>query len=263
MEPEYLPAVIELEGVTKRYDGAIAVDALDLMVGAGELLVLCGGSGCGKTTTLKTINRLIEPDAGRIRIEGRDTRDWAGFELRRHVGYCFQQVGLFPHMTVAENVAVTPRLLGWDAARVSARVDALLELVQLEPARYRGRLPEALSGGQQQRVGIARALAAEPGVLLMDEPFGALDPITRDHLQARFQEIRHELGVTTVFVTHDMAEALVLGDRIAVMEAGRLVQVGAPRELLAAPADARVAELLAVPRRQAEQVEALLHGSGP
>jgi osmoprotectant transport system ATP-binding protein len=254
--------VIELEAVSKRYGDVVAVDALSLAVAEGELLALVGSSGCGKTTTLKMVNRLIEPSAGRIRIGGRDTRELAGPELRRRIGYCFQQVGLFPHLSVADNVGVTPQLLGWDAARVARRVDELLELVELPPARYRERAPAALSGGQQQRVGLARALAAGPEVLLMDEPFGAVDPLTRDRLQERFHAIRKRLGITTLFVTHDVAEALRLGDRIAVLDAGRLLQLGTPRELLRAPADATVARLMETPRRQSQQVEALLRADG-
>jgi osmoprotectant transport system ATP-binding protein len=255
-------ALIEIEHVSKRYGPTHAVEDLCLRVAEGELLVVLGGSGCGKTTTLKMVNRLIEPSSGRIALAGRDTRELAPHVLRRRVGYCFQQIGLFPHLNVAENVGITPRLLGWEVARIRARVDELLELVELEPERYRERAPHALSGGQQQRVGLARALAARPEVLLMDEPFGSLDPLTRDRLQRRFQEIRASLGVTTVFVTHDMVEALVLGDRIAVMDRGRLVQVGTPRQLLAEPADPIVAELMATPRRQVEQVEDLLRAPG-
>jgi osmoprotectant transport system ATP-binding protein len=251
--------MIELERVCKRYGDVVAVDELSLRVAEGELLVLLGGSGCGKTTTLKMVNRLIEPSSGRIAIAGRDTSEVSGPELRRRIGYCFQQVGLFPHLSVAANVGVTPELLGWEAGRVRQRVDELLELVELPAARYRERMPAELSGGQQQRVGLARALAAEPELLLMDEPFAALDPLTRDLLQGRFQEIRRRLGITTLFVTHDVAEALRLGDRIAVLEAGRLVQLGTPRALLQAPADRVVARLLETPRRQAEQLEALLH----
>jgi len=255
--------VIELERVCKRYGDVVAVEELSLRVAEGELLVLLGGSGCGKTTTLKMVNRLIEPSSGRIAIAGRDTSQLPGPELRRRIGYCFQQVGLFPHLSVADNIGVTPQLLGWDQARVRQRVDELLEQVELPAARYRERAPAELSGGQQQRVGLARALAAEPELLLMDEPFGALDPLTRDLLQGRFQEIRRRLGITTLFVTHDVAEALRLGDRIAVLDAGRLVQIGTPRELLQAPADRAVARLMETPRRQAEQLEALLQAAAP
>jgi osmoprotectant transport system ATP-binding protein len=250
--------VIELRGLTKRYGALAAVEDLSLRVGRGELLVLLGGSGSGKTTTLKMINRLIEPSSGSVSIGGRDTRELEPHALRRRIGYCFQQVGLFPHLSVAENVAITPSLLGWSAARIERRVDELLALLELEPARFRARRPAELSGGQQQRVGLARALAAGPELVLLDEPFGALDPLTRDRLQGSFQAIRRELGLTAVFVTHDMVEALRLGDRIAVLRAGRLVQAGTPRELLLRPADGGVAELMATPRRQAELVERLL-----
>jgi osmoprotectant transport system ATP-binding protein len=220
--------------------------------------VLLGGSGSGKTTTLKMVNRLIEPDGGCIRIGGRDTRELAPHLLRRRIGYCFQQVGLFPHLSVAQNVAVTPQLLGWSPARIDARVDELLQLVELEPQAFRGRRPQQLSGGEQQRVGLARALAAEPEVVLLDEPFGALDPLIRDRLQRWFAQLRRALRLTAIFVTHDMVEALALGDRIAVLNAGRLAQVGTPAELLRAPADAYVAELMASPRRQAAIVESFL-----
>ena len=252
--------MIELHELTKVYGERAVVDRVSLHVPSGELLVLLGSSGCGKTTTLKMINRLIEPSSGVVRVAGEDTRRLPGPELRRRIGYGFQQVGLFPHMSVAENVAVTPSLLGWDRARIDARVDTLLEMVQLDPATFRERAPSELSGGEQQRVGIARALAAEPEVLLLDEPFGALDPLTRDHLQQSLQRIRRDLALTVVFVTHDMVEALLLGDRIAVLREGALVQVGSPRELLAHPADDGVAELMATPRRQARIVDDLLGG---
>jgi osmoprotectant transport system ATP-binding protein len=253
--------VIELRALTKTYEGRNVVDALDLDVAAGELLVLLGSSGCGKTTTLKMINRLIEPTSGSVRVAGEDTQGLEGHELRRRIGYGFQQVGLFPHMSVAENIAITPTLLGWDRAEIDARVDELLELMQLDPADFREREPARLSGGEQQRVGIARALAARPEVLLLDEPFGALDPLTRDHLQQQLQQIRRDLELTVVFVTHDMVEALLLGDRIAVLRDGALVQVGTPADLLARPADDGVAELMATPRRQAQVVDALLEPS--
>jgi osmoprotectant transport system ATP-binding protein len=254
--------VIELHELTKCYGAQVAVDRLSLRVEAGHTLVLLGGSGCGKTTTLKMINRLVEPTSGEVRIDGQLAGALPPHELRRRIGYAFQAVGLFPHMTVAENVGVTPSLLGWERERIRARVAGLLERVELPPAEYAERLPGELSGGQQQRVGIARALAAEPKLLLLDEPFGALDPLTRDRLQRWFRELRVELGITAVFVTHDMVEALLVGDRIAVMREGRLVQVGAPRELLENPADDYVSELLETPRRQSRVLEDVL-GSAP
>lgn len=254
--------MIELVGLTKRYEDVVVVDDLNLTVERGELLVLLGSSGCGKTTTLKMLNRLVEPSAGLVRIAGEDTAGLEPHLLRRRIGYAFQQIGLFPHLDVAENVAVTPRLLGWPEERIRARVQALLTLVELDPDAFAQRPPAELSGGQQQRVGLARALAAEPEVVLLDEPFGALDPITRDGMQTWFQHMRRELGITSVFVTHDMVEALLLGDRIAVLDAGRLVQIGTPGELLRAPANETVAALMATPRRQTQAVERLL-GGGP
>ena len=249
--------MIELDGLTKRYGRATAVDGLSLTVAGRELLFLVGGSGSGKTTTLKMINRLIEPTSGRILVEGRDVQAGPAWELRRRIGYVFQQVGLFPHLSVAENVGVTPALLGWPKERTAARVDELLELVELDPSEFRGRRPAELSGGQAQRVGLARALAAEPELVLLDEPFAALDPLTRDRLQQAFRRIRSELGLTGVFVTHDMAEALLLADRIAVLAGGRLVQVGTPAELARSPADGYVAELMEAPARQARALEGL------
>ncbi len=248
--------MLRLIDVGKRFGATVVVDRLSLDVAEGERLVLLGGSGSGKTTTLKMINRLIEPDSGRIELEHTDTATLAPHELRRRIGYCFQQVGLFPHLTVGENVGITPRLLGWPAARIAARVDELLALVELEPAAFRDRAPGSLSGGQQQRVGVARALAASPGVLLLDEPFGALDPLTRERLQQSFVAIATRLGLTAIFVTHDMVEALLIGDRIAVLQDGRLEQVGTPHELVTRPATAYVETLLATPRRQLEAVRA-------
>jgi osmoprotectant transport system ATP-binding protein len=250
--------VIELRSLTRRFSDRVAVSDLSLEIAAGELLVLIGGSGSGKTTTLRLVNRLIEPTSGSVWIDGADTRDTPGPELRRRIGYCFQQVGLFPHLSVAHNVGITPKLLGWSAADIAARVDELLARVELDPARYRDRRPASLSGGEQQRVGLARALAARPRLMLLDEPFGAVDPLTRQNLQQAFAGIRRELSLTGIFVTHDMVEALLLGDRIAVLHAGRLLQVGTPAELVRAPADDRVAELVGTPRRQVEAIDALL-----
>ncbi len=233
-------ARIRLERVTKRYDAksAPAVDNVTMDIAAGEIVVLVGPSGCGKTTTMKMINRLIEPTSGRILIGEDDVTQRDPDQLRRHIGYVIQGAGLFPHLTVADNIAIVPRLLKWDKKRISARVDELLDLVNLEPARYRDRYPRELSGGQQQRVGVARALAADPPVLLMDEPFGAVDPITRQRLQDELLRLQDELQKTIVFVTHDFDEAVKLGDRIAVLEQGsKIVQYDTPEEILANPAN--------------------------
>lgn len=231
---------ILLDGVTKRYDakGPAAVDDITIEFPAGEIVMLVGPSGCGKTTTMKMINRLIEPTSGRILIGDDDVTHRDPDELRRHIGYVIQGAGLFPHYTVGENIAIVPRLLKWDKQRIAARVDELLDLVNLEPAQYRDRYPRELSGGQQQRVGVARALAADPPVLLMDEPFGAVDPITRQHLQDELLRVQDELHKTIVFVTHDFDEAVKVGDRIAILtEGSRIVQYDKPEEILANPAD--------------------------
>ncbi len=253
--------MIELRHVTKRYGDVVAVDDVSLAVERGELLVLLGASGSGKTTTLKMVNRLIEPSTGTVRIDGEDAGALPPHELRRRIGYVFQKIGLFPHMTVAENVAVTPTLLGWDRARIERRVHELLELVELDPSAMADRAPSELSGGQQQRVGVARALAAGAEVMLLDEPFGALDPLTRVRLRTSFLRIRRDIGLTAIFVTHDMTEALLLGSRIAVLHHGWLVQVGSPRELVRSPADAYVAQLMSAPQRDAAALEALIAGS--
>jgi osmoprotectant transport system ATP-binding protein len=250
--------VIELHDLSKTYDDVKVVDRLDLQIEKGELVVLLGGSGCGKTTTLKMVNRLVEPSSGSVTIDGRPTAELPPHELRRRIGYCFQQVGLFPHMTVGENVAITPRLLGWQGHKIAARVDELLAVMELEPSQFRDRRPSQLSGGQAQRVGLARALAAQAEILLLDEPFGALDPIIRDRLQTFFRDLCRRLGLTVLFVTHDMVEALLLADRIAVMSDGRFLQIGPPAELLSKPAHPIVAELMSTPRRHAGIVDDLL-----
>ncbi|PYS90105.1 MAG: ABC transporter ATP-binding protein [Acidobacteria bacterium] len=206
------------------------ISDLNLDIQRGETLVLLGESGCGKTTTLRLINRLLVPTAGEVLVEGRATTAWNEIELRRRTGYVIQEAGLFPHFTVARNVGLVPTLEGWPEARVRARVDELLRLVGLEPARFAGRFPRELSGGQRQRVGVGRALAADPPLLLMDEPFGALDPLTRASLQREFAALRERLGKTCVFVTHDVREALMLGSRIALMEAGRIRLLATPDE---------------------------------
>jgi osmoprotectant transport system ATP-binding protein len=253
--------MIELKQVSKTYDtGQVAVCNVSLYVPAGQMLVLLGGSGCGKTTTLKMINRLVEPTSGRIEVEGRDVHSVDPVQLRRGIGYVIQGSGLFPHLSVAENVAVVPRLLNWPAARIDKRVDELLELVHLPPAEFRSRMPRQLSGGQQQRVGFARAVAAGPKVMLLDEPFGALDAVTRDELRNEFLHIRRQLGLTAVMVTHDVTEALLSADLIAVMNAGRLLQLGTPHELLLHPNDDFVASLMSSPKHQAGQLEALIAG---
>jgi osmoprotectant transport system ATP-binding protein len=242
--------MIRFEAATKRYGpGPPALDGLTLEVTAGETCVLVGPSGGGKTTALKLVNRLVEPTSGRVLIDGRDVASTDPVTLRRGIGYVIQQVGLFPHLDVAANVATVPRLLGWDRRRIDARVDELLELVGLEPATYRHRRPDELSGGQRQRVGVARALAADPPVLLMDEPFGAVDPVTRARLQDEFLRLQRTLRRTVVLVTHDIDEALRLGDRLAVLATGgRLEQYASPAEVLAAPATPFVADFVGAGR---------------
>jgi osmoprotectant transport system ATP-binding protein len=239
-------AMIRLDAISKRYaNGQVAVRELSLDVPAGHVCVLVGPSGCGKTTTLKMVNRLIEPTSGRIFLDGRDVTHSDPVELRRHIGYVIQQVGLFPHQTIAANIATVPRLLGWPKARTEARVDELLELVGLDPAGYRSRYPAQLSGGQRQRVGVARALAADPPVLLMDEPFGAIDPVTRARLQDEFLRLQDEVQKTVVFVTHDIEEAVKMGDRIAILDIGGVLeQYATPAELLGHPASAMVRDFV-------------------
>jgi osmoprotectant transport system ATP-binding protein len=241
---------IRLEGVSKLYDdGTTAVDGLSLDVCPGELVVLVGPSGCGKTTTMKMVNRLIEPTSGRVLLDGEDVAKTSPVQLRRRVGYVIQQVGLFPHQTVRDNVATVPVLLGWDKTRTRRRVEELLELDGLDPSRYASRYPSQLSGGQRQRVGVARALAADPLVLLMDEPFSAVDPVARERLQTEFLRVQRELGTTVVFVTHDIDEAVRLGDRIAVLsEGGHLEQYDTPATVLGSPATPFVADFVGADR---------------
>jgi osmoprotectant transport system ATP-binding protein len=239
--------MIRLEGVGKTYAGTSvpAVAELDLDIPEGEILVLVGPSGCGKSTTLRLINRMIEPTSGRIIFDGEDVTTVDPDHLRRRIGYVIQQIGLFPHQTIAQNIATVPKLLGWDKAKISARVDELLDLTGLEPSIYRNRYPKELSGGQAQRVGVARALGADPEVLLMDEPFGAIDPITRDRLQNEFLRLQGELEKTIVFVTHDIDEAIKMGDRIAILgEQSRIAQFDTPERILAYPVDDFVSDFI-------------------
>jgi osmoprotectant transport system ATP-binding protein len=242
--------MIRLQGVGKTYpDGTVAVRELDLDVPRGELVTLVGPSGCGKSTTLKMINRLIEPTTGRIELDGEDVTHINPVKLRLRIGYVIQQIGLFPHQTVRANVATLPRLLGWDRKKTNARVDELLSTMGLEPSEFAHRYPSQLSGGQRQRVGVARALAADPAVLLMDEPFGAVDPVVRTRLQDQFLAIQAELAKTVVLVTHDIEEAVRLGDRVAVFEpGGRLAQFDTPARVLGGPADDYVAEFVGADR---------------
>jgi len=251
------PAAITLKDVSKRFGGGPrALDRVSLEVRPREFLAVVGASGSGKTTFLRLINRLSAPSEGTLRIGGSDAAELDPIALRRRMGYVFQEVGLFPHMTVAENIAITPRLLGWDEARRAARVEELLELVRLPPD-YRGRFPNQLSGGERQRIGVARALAAHPDIVLMDEPFAALDPPTRDALGQDYRALHETLGLTTVMITHDMLEALGLADRIAVLSAGRVIAHGTPAALIEHE-HAYVRELMQTPRRVAERVSALI-----
>jgi osmoprotectant transport system ATP-binding protein len=254
---------LALKDVSKAYDeGRVrALDGVSLAVREREFLAIVGPSGSGKTTLLQLINRLAEPTGGTVEVEGTDVRAVPPIALRRRIGYVFQGVGLFPHMTVAENIAITPRLIGWDAARRAARVDELIDLVRLE-RRQRERYPHQLSGGERQRVGVARAIAAQPKIVLMDEPFGALDPINRDAIGGDYRRLHDHLGLTTVMITHDMLEAVLLADRIGVMQAGRLIAEGTPHTLMTGAHGDYVDELMATPRRQAGRLNALMARAG-
>jgi len=237
--------MIEFDNVTKEYpDGTVAIKDISFTVEAGTTTVLVGPSGCGKTTTMKLVNRLEDPTEGTVYVDGVDNQKLDKIELRRDVGYVIQEIGLFDHLTVAENVATVPDLEGWDDERIEARVDELLELMDLDPTQYRDRYPGELSGGQRQRVGVARALAADPDVLLMDEPFGALDPITRERLQDEFLSIQDRINTTILFVTHSIDEALKMGDRIAIYNVGEVVQYDTPTNVLADPANEFVEDFI-------------------
>ena len=241
--------MIEVEELTKRFGDATAVDGISFEVAKGEVLALVGTSGCGKSTTLRMLNRLVDPTGGRVRIDGQDVMQARLETLRLGIGYVIQGVGLFPHWTVARNIATVPRLMGWDRARVDARVRELMELLQLDPEEFAGKYPSQLSGGQQQRVGVARALAGEPAVLLMDEPFGALDPVTRGRLQDEFAAIQRRRRTTAILVTHDMDEAFKLADRIAVMDAGRILQIDRSEALLRNPREGFVRQFVGLDDR--------------
>jgi osmoprotectant transport system ATP-binding protein len=242
-------ATVEFRHVSKQYGPQGAVVDLSLIVPAGDICVLVGPSGCGKTTSLKMVNRLVEPTSGQVLIDGQDVMSVEVTDLRRRIGYVIQQIGLFPHQTIADNVATVPRLLGWPKARIQSRVEELLELVGLDPARVRNRYPAQLSGGERQRVGVARAMAAEPPVMLMDEPFGAVDPIVRERLQNEFLRLHRALGTTVLFVTHDIDEAIKMGTRVAVMQqGGHLAQFAPPTELLLHPANDFVARFVGTDR---------------
>jgi osmoprotectant transport system ATP-binding protein len=251
--------MIELRDLSRHYGKrGTAVEGLTLRIETGEFLVLAGPSGSGKTTTLSMINRLVEPSRGAVLIDGADTRATDAVALRRRIGFVFQDIGLFPHLTVAENAGIVLRLTGVPSNEIIRRVDELLALVRLPPEIFRDALPAALSGGQRQRVGVARALAANPRIMLMDEPFGAIDPLTRDELAFDYRQIHERLGLTTILVTHDMTEALLLADRLALMRDGRLVQVGTPRDLLSSPADEFVRAMVEHPRWRARVLAALV-----
>jgi osmoprotectant transport system ATP-binding protein len=257
-------AAISFEDVSKRYNETArpALDRVSLEVAQGEFIAIVGQSGSGKSTLLSMINRLTDPSGGVVRFDGEDVRKLDPIALRRRIGYVFQDIGLFPHMTLAENIAIVPKLLGWDEKKQVARADELLELVQLPPQQYRNRMPRELSGGQRQRVGVARALAAQPRVILMDEPFGALDLRTRDALTRDYRKLHDQLHLTTVMITHDVIEAVLLADRIVLMHEGRIAGIGTPHELMTNPPNPEVKALMDMPRLQAERLNALMR-QGP
>jgi osmoprotectant transport system ATP-binding protein len=252
---------VEIDRVSKSFDGrrCFAVRDLSLRVDSGAFVAVVGASGSGKTTTMKFINRLIEPDSGTVRIEGEDVGAVDAATLRRGIGYVFQGIGLFPHMKVGENIGITPQLLGWKPAEITGRIAELLDLVGL-PQDYAARFPDMLSGGQRQRVSVARALAARPRIVLMDEPFGALDPITRDAIGTAYRALHDRLGLTTIMVTHDVQEAVLLADRIVVMQAGHILADDSPRALMASQSNSDVAALMDMPKRQAERIRAIMDG---
>ena len=251
--------MISLQHVAKSFDGgrSFAVRDVSVEVAAGQFVSIVGDSGSGKTTLLKMINRLVEADAGSVLVGSESVQSVAPYALRRRIGYVFQGIGLFPHLSIAENIGITPRLLGWSETAIQARVEELIDLVVL-PRDYLQRLPVELSGGQQQRVGVARSLAARPSIMLMDEPFGALDPVTRDALGREYRHLHEQMGLTTVMVTHDVMEAVLLSDRIIVMRQGEMVAAGSPHELLVEHRDAGVRALMDMPRRHAERVQTLV-----
>ena len=263
MQDATSPFAISIRNATKSYraEDGVALRDVSLDVKNGEFLVVVGESGSGKTTLLKLINRLVEPSAGEIHVAGRDTQAIDPIQLRRSIGYVFQEVGLFPHLTIAENIAITPHLLGWDKASITERVRELLDLVRLQQD-LADRFPATLSGGQRQRVGVARAVAARPEIVLMDEPFGAVDAITRESLAVDYRALHDRLKLTTIMITHDVVEAVLLADRIAVMREGVILEQGAPQQLLAHASHDYVRELMAMPRQQALRVAALTAGAG-